>query len=572
MAMLNFKYGLHKNLPAYDSSKVGSIFVTTDEHAMYVDLPDARIRISQIVSLATITDWQNLKPPYDTESFYYIIEANALLKCNGTKTNEAGEVIGEWVQINSTSQVEAELATLTSKVGTLESDVSGLKTSVTTINGQITALQQKDESLDEAIADVVAEASALSARIDGLGTLLSYKGVVADLTTAEGALNDVCVYNGEVYIHDGSAWVKYGDIVENIEGLREKITNLEENTPSDTDFTDLSTKVTELETWKGTTDTAITQLQTDVEAAQKTADDAAAAAATADGKAVAAQEAADAAQETANQAVTDAATANATANTNKETIENAETGLAAAHTKAQQGIDDAAAANTAAGNAQTTANEAKEAAATNATNIGANSTAIAEEVARAKAAEEANTQAIADLRTEVMEDIQTADAMVFKDVVSAASELPVVGGTDAAGNKLAAGWTYKAGEEFTLTQGEGDAATITQVHIGDLLIATGEEDADGVLTSVTWKHIPSGYVADYNPEFEVVADETLENTVYLNLTSGVNKDSEDASAAGDLGQVILTAEEDSAVTVSAVGEQVVIGMQWSSFDTTEATA
>lgn len=560
MAMLNFKYGLHKNLPAYDSSKVGSIFVTTDEHAMYVDLPEARIRISQIVSLATITDWQSLKPPYDTESFYYIVEANALLKCNGTKTNDAGEVIGEWVQINSTSQVEAELATL-------QSDVSGLKTSVTTINGQITALQNKNDSQDEAIADIVTEANALSARIDGIGTLLSYKGIVTDLTAAEGAANDVCVYNGAVYIHNGSEWVEYDDIVENIEGIRAKIETLEDNVPTNTAFAELSTRVTDLETWKSTTNTAIEKLQTDVKNAQDTADNAVSAAATADGKAVAAKEAADAAQSTANAAATSAATANATANANKEAIEDTDNGLAAAHTKAQQGIDDAAAASTAAENAQSTANDAKAAAATNATNISANATAITDEIARAKEAEEKNAQAITDLRTEVMEDIQTADAMVFKDVVSAASELPAVGETDAAGNVLAIGWTYKASKEFTLTQGEGDAATITQVHIGDLLIATGEE-VDGALTNVIWKHIPSGYVADYNPEFEVVADETLANTVYLNLTSGVNKDSEDASDAGDLGQVILTAKEDSAVTVSAVGDQVVIGMQWSSFDTT----
>ena len=81
MSMLNFKHGLYANLPSAISN--GTIYVTTDEKAMYVDLNDTRIRLSQIITLSTY-DWQNLTPLYSTEAFYYISDANAMLKNNGT--------------------------------------------------------------------------------------------------------------------------------------------------------------------------------------------------------------------------------------------------------------------------------------------------------------------------------------------------------------------------------------------------------------------------------------------------------------------------------------------------------
>jgi hypothetical protein len=75
MSMLNFKHGSYKNLFNDDGSyKValnnGTIYVTTDEKAMYVDLDNTRIRLSQIITLDTY-DWQQLPPPYSTEAFYY---------------------------------------------------------------------------------------------------------------------------------------------------------------------------------------------------------------------------------------------------------------------------------------------------------------------------------------------------------------------------------------------------------------------------------------------------------------------------------------------------------------------
>lgn len=88
--LIKLKRGLYKSLPTAYSA--GTIYVTTDEKAMYVDISDTqRIRLGQIVEIATTAEWEALKPPYSTEAFYYVADANALLKYNGTA----------WVQLNS---------------------------------------------------------------------------------------------------------------------------------------------------------------------------------------------------------------------------------------------------------------------------------------------------------------------------------------------------------------------------------------------------------------------------------------------------------------------------------------
>ena len=57
-------------------------------------------------------------------------------------------------------------------------------------------------------------------------------------------------------------------------------------------------------------------------------------------------------------------------------------------------------------------------------------------------------------------------------------------GTDLPTSNVSAGDTYKASAKFTLGS--------TQVTIGDLLIARGDEDEDGYLSTITWDVVPSG--------------------------------------------------------------------------------
>ena len=132
MSMLNFKHGSYKNLFNDDGSyKValnnGTIYVTTDEKAMYVDLDNTRIRLSQIITLDTY-DWQQLPPPYSTEAFYYLSDSNALLKYTPK---------GEWVQINSTSELSSALNTLKGRVDKAEENIGKNKTAIETVTATV---------------------------------------------------------------------------------------------------------------------------------------------------------------------------------------------------------------------------------------------------------------------------------------------------------------------------------------------------------------------------------------------------------------------------------------------------
>ena len=49
--MLKFKKGLFEALP--ETISAGTVYVTTDEKAMYVDIDNQRIRISQIIDITS---------------------------------------------------------------------------------------------------------------------------------------------------------------------------------------------------------------------------------------------------------------------------------------------------------------------------------------------------------------------------------------------------------------------------------------------------------------------------------------------------------------------------------------
>ena len=75
--MLKFKKGLWENLP--ESTVAGTVYVTTDEKAMYVDIAtgnntEGRIRIGDIIRVGTFNE---LQPPFSDTAFYYVESENA---------------------------------------------------------------------------------------------------------------------------------------------------------------------------------------------------------------------------------------------------------------------------------------------------------------------------------------------------------------------------------------------------------------------------------------------------------------------------------------------------------------
>lgn len=100
--MLNFKFGQFTNLPKAKSA--GTVYVTTDEQAMYIDLPESheanaeitRVRIGDIIVKESARD---AKPPFAEGAFYYFVAENALLRWDGK----------DWKQINSISDVQGNI-------------------------------------------------------------------------------------------------------------------------------------------------------------------------------------------------------------------------------------------------------------------------------------------------------------------------------------------------------------------------------------------------------------------------------------------------------------------------------
>ena len=82
MANIAFKKGLLANLPSTYTE--GTIYVTTDERAMYLDVDNStRIRLGDFQEFANLSALQSNTNP-STTALYYITDLNVLAKWNGS--------------------------------------------------------------------------------------------------------------------------------------------------------------------------------------------------------------------------------------------------------------------------------------------------------------------------------------------------------------------------------------------------------------------------------------------------------------------------------------------------------
>lgn len=181
---LNFKHGVYAKLPT--ALTAGTVYVTTDEGAMYVDLPSSdntgtkRIRIGETVQFANkdaFVDYVNeVAPPYSTSAFYYIIKENALLKWVEDTSSSTG---GKWKQVNSTSDIQTNLTELTKKVTANETSINDLNVKVSAIGTPTTSgyLKNLQDAIDTKAAS--SDLTALEGRVDTLEK---------DVDTLEGAV------------------------------------------------------------------------------------------------------------------------------------------------------------------------------------------------------------------------------------------------------------------------------------------------------------------------------------------------------------------------------------------------
>lgn len=135
--LLNFQYGQFSKLPAMSAATAGTVFVTTDEQAMYIDLPNkdgalARVRIGDIIVYQGTSD---IEPPYH-KGFYYFIDENALMHYD--------ERSNEWERINK----EADFSLVEAEIEALEGE---LTTVTNSYNTHVTSTAAKFTNLQEAV-------------------------------------------------------------------------------------------------------------------------------------------------------------------------------------------------------------------------------------------------------------------------------------------------------------------------------------------------------------------------------------------------------------------------------------
>lgn len=186
MAMLKFKKGLWSKLP--ETKVEGTIYVTTDEKAMYVDISGSeRIRLGDIIRVNTFNE---LQPPFSNEAFYYVEASNALLK-RVAVTGENSEVTYEWKQINSTQELTNRLIVVENQVATNKSDISTLKTDVSTLKTDVSDLKTTVGGEESGLVKDVADLKAAigmdqSGSASGIGSTVAQ--LVKDLDTLEGTV------------------------------------------------------------------------------------------------------------------------------------------------------------------------------------------------------------------------------------------------------------------------------------------------------------------------------------------------------------------------------------------------
>ena len=174
---VQFKRGLLANLSS-QSVVDGTIYVTTDEHAMYVDNGSQRIRLGDFIPVNTIQDLPAAGHAYET-AVYYVKSGNILARWDGTNSrwiqiNKAG-VVGLTNQTQGTviSNIElvtddigqltlritktdvastAELSALATRMTTAEGHITNLNSDMTTLKGDVTTqgsiLQQLKSATD----------------------------------------------------------------------------------------------------------------------------------------------------------------------------------------------------------------------------------------------------------------------------------------------------------------------------------------------------------------------------------------------------------------------------------------
>lgn len=586
MALLNFYKGQYASLPA--ARVEGNVYITTDERAMYVDIGTGteeaqRIRLGQIVTFDTFAAFKTFlgthNPPYSQEAFYYIADKNALLRwtaSTGTTGSDEDEISGTWVQINTVSDVQANITALTSRVAANETaiktlntavgdassglvkDVADLKTSVT--NAQETAdkgvadAATAQKTADEAVAsaktnaeNIASNTSAIGVNTGNITTLTgrmdnaeneidtlqdvvgdATSGLVQKVNSLDSTVNDATTglvkkvadlgsKDGELQSAIDTNKSGISKNAEDIAKNAEDIANLQKAVGTDAEG--LATKVSDLTDRMTTAEGEIDTLQTDVDAVEEVVAGHTTAIDTINGTG----------EGSIAKALTDAKTYT---DEKVATINNTTNGLDTRLTTAEGNI-------TSLDNRMT---DVEKQATDNKSAIevlnGDTSESVKGQIATAKS----------ELSDQITKSINAANAMEYQKNIGSYDELPIA--------DVKIGDTYVVSTKFTYND--------EVYHAGDMLIANGDEDEEtGTITaaSLTWDHVVTGYVKEQDDKLDVQSNVLMLKNYLGDVNGQVEFESAGQTEDGkdEAGMVVtLTNMADGKSTFN-------IAMQWGTF-------
>ena len=242
MANLNFKWGLHRNLPtSLTEAQIGSLFFTKDEGSLYLGVEASKKpqRIQGVVQYyEDLTQFKsNVLPPYSEDIIYYIASESALVKWSGKKVTEDGttKTSGEFTVLNVTA------SEFTDAVNNLNISIAGNATNIGVNASNITGLRTDLGTNDKTDTTAFLRIKALEEAVDALEELTGTGGAGNSLTERIKALED---WKAETAI--------------TVSGLVTDVANHNTTIESHT------TKITNLETWKGTTNTKLETIEGDI--------------------------------------------------------------------------------------------------------------------------------------------------------------------------------------------------------------------------------------------------------------------------------------------------------------------
>ena len=171
--MINFRMGELANLQALTTKTPGTIYVTTDERAMYLDVDaSTRIRLGNaIITVNKVTELANVQP-WQAGTMYYATEDDVLVLYTGSEFKLVNEkLINQVTTLNNTlSQTNVDLTNLTNKVGTVATKddidtvgewLSHLDSRTTTLEGEMDTAQTDINNAEAAIEALQGEVNSL---------------------------------------------------------------------------------------------------------------------------------------------------------------------------------------------------------------------------------------------------------------------------------------------------------------------------------------------------------------------------------------------------------------------------